>query len=191
MENRTITSQGLQQHETPVSESEPSMVTNCCNVYMAMLGRKGGQTTIARYGKEYLVATGRKGGKATVARHGRAHLIAAGQKGRQAAAIKHGEAYMATLKLREELVFPVQDEQCSKPSQKQPQRATSDEKLIRRPDGAIYQVKNQLSFAREHGLRQSSLSQVLRGKWYSTQGWRLPTEEELLHWQRQGQPSDP
>ena len=40
---------------------------------MSALGKRGGKTTLARYGKSHLVEVGRKGGCTTKARHGLEH----------------------------------------------------------------------------------------------------------------------
>lgn len=47
-------------------------------------GRKGGQTTAARYGREHMRAIGRRGGLATVAKHGRSYMSSIGGRGFEA-----------------------------------------------------------------------------------------------------------
>jgi general stress protein YciG len=47
-------------------------------------GRRGGQTTYARHGREHLAAAGRKGGRVTAETRGREQYAAMGRKGGQA-----------------------------------------------------------------------------------------------------------
>lgn len=44
---------------------------------------------------------------------------------------------------------------------------------IRGPDGEVFEVKHQTNFAKEHGLSQSKLCEVLHGNRKSHKGWRL------------------
>lgn len=51
----------------------------------AAAGRKGGETTLRRYGRRHFQEIGRqgggKGGRQTLRRHGRAHFARIGRKG--------------------------------------------------------------------------------------------------------------
>jgi hypothetical protein len=54
-----------------------------------VIGKKGGATTLARYGTAHMQALGKKGWAVMVGRHGRAALVANGKKGFQVTADRY------------------------------------------------------------------------------------------------------